>query len=352
MWKRVLVVGMVFASLLVFSTCASVTVSYEHTYSDPTGDVSPNSNSNIDITTVGSAESGANIVLTMVVAGTIDATTSSYTISVTVDGVSGYYFSYSYGYASGYDSNYNTIPVESDASGNTLTFTVAKTDLDATTSFDIYYASTYDSASNFDWCYASTDGGDGDGGEETADPCTETPTDTSISVAMSIDFDYQEGTTTVLLDWKMSGTTSGVDHCSFCTVTQYANGTKEVSAWADGPIPETTYGDMTIKFVNTSDSWQTWEFRFNGTVNKTEIGWKEGEKPTKMIVYVRAYSDSAEEHWNQASKEVTFSSTGPVVTDGSGGGDSGKKGFIPGFEVLAALVAIGISSLIFTRRKK
>ncbi len=332
---------------LFFSGTAAAEVDYEHTYSDVSGDVG---NSDIDITSVSSTESGANVVLTVVVAGTIDTTTASYMIDTIVDGVSGYTFIYSYGVASG------TVSVDSDVSGSTLTFTVAKTALGATTSFDINYAQTSDSAYNMD--FAGEGNGNGDnGGEETVDPSTETPTDTSISITMSIDFDYEEGDTTVTFDFSASGTTSGVHHCSLCSVTYYDDGTTEVSDWADGPIPEYTWGGVTFKFVSTSDSdWKTWEYSYNGTMSKSDwegSEWEEeGKEATKTIIYVRAYSDSAEENWNQASKTVTFEEGGAVVTNGDGenGEKKEEKGFIPGFEVALLIGAIGISAVLLSRK--
>jgi len=65
----------------------------------------------------------------------------------------------------------------------------------------------------------------------------------------------------------------------------------------------------------------------------------------KLVVYVRAYSDSSETHWNQASYQL------PGIGKSGGGDKDEGKGFLPGFEVITLLSALGVALVLLKRRK-
>ncbi|MCG2826786.1 MAG: hypothetical protein L6265_09370 [Thermoplasmatales archaeon] len=124
-------------------------VDYDHTYSDPSGDVQElgdvavGGHDYIDITEVKSYQSGDNIILKMIVAGTItDAKYIEYwfTIYLTEDGKTLCYVSYHNGKCTGMGGELNA----SGSGTNTLTITIPITALGEHTTFGINHCTTRD----------------------------------------------------------------------------------------------------------------------------------------------------------------------------------------------------------------
>jgi hypothetical protein len=207
-------------------------------------------------------------------------------------------------------------------------------------------------------------GGDGDGGGTAADPATETATDTSISTAITkATFQYDEDGDYIKINVQIQGTTSGVDHCELMIIAHYEDGTKDTDLEWEEAFDYTSDPAMAnimkqmgydkLHFKKTSDGWKTWEYAMSGRVKKSEFlddnDTSEDNKPTKMVIWIRAYSDAGETNWNQASK------TQSVSIGGGGDGDGGGEGFLPGFETVAITSAFIITILVIAvsnRRKR
>jgi len=206
--------------------------------------------------------------------------------------------------------------------------------------------------------YPSADNGNG------VDPSTETPTDTSIKVEITISsWVYENKSGYVYIDETVKGTTNGVDHCEILYIMHFNDGTKDEDYyWTAGyENDDYKWGDTEFTydhFKETSPNWMTWEYRVKGKVKITSET-NTDRYPTKAEVYVRAFKDETDQNWNQVTKLTTVVIKGldgtDGVSDGDGDtdGDDDSGGFLPGFESIFALVAIAIALIVLQiyRRK-
>ena len=193
-----------------------------------------------------------------------------------------------------------------------------------------------------------------EGGGSGYDPTAEEPTDkvikVSISTAKWVVKDL--GDDLVKYDISITGTTSGVKYCELLMVPYY-NGVAnaeddwmEPFDWEDEAGQKDAmkdFGYTAFWFKSTSgDDWKTWEYKITGEVNTSDIGGDDDiddTEPDKVMVYVRAYSDTSGNNWNQASKEIKIST----------GGDSDKdddKDESPGFEAVFTIIALAVVVMI------
>jgi hypothetical protein len=184
----------------------------------------------------------------------------------------------------------------------------------------------------------SGDGNGGNGGKD-KDPATETATDTSISVKITdTKYDIKVKDTTVEFDILVKGTTSGVDHCKIAFIEYFKDGTYSDYEWI-GKYDDSEGEDIDY-FKDTSDEWKTWEYKVSGSIPKQYYQEEDDENVTKRVVYIRAFADAAETNWNQDSKTEKMSG------NGDGDGDDDGAGFLPGFEVIAVLAALGLAVIV------
>jgi hypothetical protein len=201
----------------------------------------------------------------------------------------------------------------------------------------------------------------GAGDVEDDDPANAQPTDLGIQVKIeTASFKFQDVDNNISIEMLVRGTTNGVDHCELAFVGYYKNDTFDDPEWM---VPFDWEDFAYIKslleqegftasyFKATSESWRTWELKISGVLPKSSDSSdeyidlnNETADMTKLMVYVRAYKDSENTQWNQAEYRI------------SGIGSSGKSkdeeaGFLPGFEMVALLSALGVAILL-NRRKK
>ena len=145
----------------------------------------------------------------------------------------------------------------------------------------------------------------------------EIATDTSITVRIAnakwdVDIDGNK----VNVNYFVSGTTSGVDHCEFVSVSYYDDGSfdDDVEWTEDFNMDGFEFGGMKLElyhFEATSDNWKTWEYIMKGEMTLDEYNETDGDDDGKdlknIVVYVRAYSDTNEKNWNQDSKSISIS---------------------------------------------
>jgi hypothetical protein len=181
----------------------------------------------------------------------------------------------------------------------------------------------------------------------------ETPTDTSITVTITdTKWNVDIGDNKVYVDYFITGTTSGVDHCEIVSVSYYDDGSfdDDVDWMEDFDQDGFTYGGMKFElyhFKPTSENWKTWEYAVKGEMTKQEYnetsGDDDGKEPSKIKVYVRAYSDPEGNNWNQASKSVSMSSSSEDDDDDDGA---------PGFESVIFIAAIAITLVFVAIRRR
>jgi hypothetical protein len=253
--------------------------------------------------------------------------------------------------------------VEISISGDSVSFTEAEDD----------------TGGSWSWEFGSSS--EGENGEEeeeeetgTEDPSTETPTDTSLNVKIeTAKYLIEQNGDKVKIDFTVTGTTSGVDHCALATVNIYNGKMMEQSVvWitAYDPLndPETkstleNLGYTAFHFKSTSDQWKTWEYKIQGEIDSSMSGFNfdnsdNGNLPN-IIVYLRAFGDVEETKWNQDSKEIKIGTSDAPDTKDTGddeesdkdGSDSG--GSTPGFEAIFTLISLAMVMIILSiyRRK-
>jgi hypothetical protein len=207
-------------------------------------------------------------------------------------------------------------------------------------------------------------GGNGGGGDGGVNPSTETPTDTTIEVEITeAKFSVNEEGESYEVDVLIKGTTSGADHCLIMLINTYENGAtdseydwEEPFDMAENPTTKQFLEDMgytDFHFKDTSDgNWKTWEYRIKGTIDASDYEDPDEDanasEPSKVNVYVRAFSDASESKWNQDSKEVS------VKVDDSKDKDDDGGGFLPGFGSALVLISFATALVIAsaTLRKK
>ncbi len=209
--------------------------------------------------------------------------------------------------------------------------------------------------------------------ETTTDPSSETPTDTSIQVSIdSANYDFSSSDNKSTVDMRISGTTSGVDHCKICLVNYYSDGTTdEQYVWTSG-FDMTSYlsaigsfmGETEFEayhFKSLSDNWQTWEYKIKGTLDtsysETSPLVSEDVDSNKTLskteVFVRAYKDANGTLWNQDSYSINTLNGSNSSDDGSNSSDDDGSGSgIPGFETVFLIAAIGIALILLKRKNK
>ncbi len=365
---------------------------------DPAGDIS---DPNVDLTDASVIAVGDTVYLTMNVSGQIMGNDGNYTYGFAfVDTSTNQQLlvSFSNGNASYTNNNGISKILYNIDDGKTLILQVPISAFDAFSSISIVTATAMDSNDNEDMImlqYSYNSGGSSGGGgsnEETPDPTTETPTDTSISVKITeVKMSFEktsDGQIHTIMHIK--GTTSGVDHVALNTVFYYKNGTHDWGDWIVGPLekPPVNPTGVTINemyFNSTSGNWSTWELKLDVISPYSEQSYEHAiyvSNISKVRIYARAFADANETQWNQAYYEFTPSITGDETsfsydsatsgstgssggtgTSGGTGGDEGTNGdtgsgestgsggSTPGFEAMAAIIAISMASLLYYRRK-
>jgi len=396
MFKNVIGFGLVGVMLLAcFAGIASAEVSYAKTYTDPSGDVE---NDDADILEMKSAPSGDNILFTMKVTGTARAN-ATYSITLNVDGETGSIV-HSFGMTiyTNKAANITDIGVNLTVSGNTATFTIPKSDINAKTLFDISSAYIVDAeCSNMDTitCGAAPADDDDDTSDddtttdddvdddvdddsdddiaidddyeykeydypETHDPAKDTATDSTIGVDIGdFTFDYKETGTNVEMTWKLTGKTSGkVDHCAITFVTYYDDGTHDNVTWTVGDFEYNFGGQFYFKGTGPDGKtdWSKWEYymHYSGPKdNETSTDKNDTKKIKSIVFYVRAFSDAAQKKWGQDSKDVTgtIKAKAPDYADSTFVDEPAEKKS-PGFEFIFVMAAAAVVGIVFWIRRK
>ena len=372
-------------------------VNYSQTLTDETGDVEPNQNSGIDITSLSSRRSGEDLIIELTVAGDLD----EYIINIyfEVDDVD-YVLSDMIGIVNLVsDDSYYSQP-NLTIEGGVATFNLGS-DVEASQSFVLVNAETADASYNIDMIVEDNSGDDDeeptydddemyapdDTYENTADPGTETPTDTSISVDIAEDdYDFYYGHDDTVEEWteEFFGTTSGEVHtCAWSKVFYMKDGSTSEIYWETGPMnmPEMTVSGTTMgryfKGTGTggADDWSDWDcYQF------AERPWDENNDPPaandscvniedveQVKIYVRAFGDEDFQNWNQDSIDVTDEYLGSIdweygdddIGDDDTGDDdtSGNKTDdddsedTPGFGLIMLATAVIIAVVLVRRRK-
>jgi hypothetical protein len=326
-------------------------VSYDHSYTDPSGDVVPNQNDNIDIILFSSERSGEDVLIKLKVVG--DFSAIMITISLEVDGTD-VTIAYTMGTITMVKGESMISPPPTiSINGDTATFTIDGSDVEATSSFDLVEAGTYDMSSNLDAVetgYVPGDDDDTDDDddeynddemyapddeyENSNDPATETPTDSSISVDIkTFDFDWSKDGDVEEWSETMTGDTSGpVFTCAFTKVFYLKDGStsgedKVQIEWTTGPfnMPEMTVNEITMAmhFKGTgsggADDWSEWEEYYYGKGEREDSGDMGScvniDEVDKVVIYVRAFSDEELNDWNQDSMDITSYYMGSTTDD-------------------------------------
>ncbi len=142
-----ILLAVLIAGMLVFTGSVAAEVDWTDSVTDPAGDAEADGTANpartdADILSVSITEDGDDLNITMVLAGEYNSN-GTYTVSVEVDGDKSFSFSrYLMLGFSAMDDDMNPISVDGYYSedGTTLSWVVAKTDLDATSKVEIEYA--------------------------------------------------------------------------------------------------------------------------------------------------------------------------------------------------------------------
>jgi hypothetical protein len=196
-----------------------------------------------------------------------------------------------------------------------------------------------------------------DGGGEVPDDVDkigqEIATDTSIAVKITnAKWDVDIDGDIVNVNYFVSGTTSGVDHCEFVSVSYYDDGSfdDDVEWTEEFNMDGFEFGGMKLElyhFEASSDNWKTWEYLMKGEMTLEEYNDTDddGKEVSKLVVYIRAYNDADEKNWNQDSKAISISSAGDSDDDDD---DKGS----PGFESVIFLGAIAITLVFLTSRRR
>ncbi len=223
-----------------------------------------------------------------------------------------------------------------------------------------------DGFTNYEEFYYDTDPSDSSdhpttNGEDN-DPAKATPTDTGIQVSIeTVSYKYKEEGNNITYEFYIKGTTGGADHCQIAIVSYYKDGSIDDVEWIS-PFnwEENAYvkqemanmGYTAWYFKATTANWNAWEFKISGrfkiSSNLGEDYQDFNENSTnmkKVMVYVRAYSDPSETQWNQASHQI------PGIGKSAGENKDEGKGFLPGFEVITLLSALGVAFVLLKRRR-
>lgn len=374
-------------------------VSYDHSYTDASGDVVPSQNDDIDLISFSSEKSGDEVLIKLQVVGEFNAITI--TVVFAVDGLE-YVMTYSTGIVVMVDDNSvsympaPTIAMDED----TATFTINKSDVEASTSFVLIEVNTLDNGFNSDQVETGSDPGDDDTDdddddpeynddemyapdeeyENSNDPATETPTDLSISVDIeSFDFDYTKGDTHEEWSEEMAGTTSGsVFTCAFTKVFYLKDGSTsgECSVqieWTTGPynLPKMTMTNTEMQQYfkgmgdEGADDWSQWEEYYWGKAPVDESDGDRGscvdmDEVDYVMIFVRAFSDEDFNNWNQDSMDITDYYKGAAGDDddtddddtsGDGNETDEDEEDSPGFGMLIISASL-IAAIFMIRRRK
>ena len=370
--KYAMMGALIFASMILAAMPSFALTADDFNFSgtDPAGDVS---DPNADLISAYASAEGDNVIFSLTVAGTIVANNSSYGYGFTVQSSNGAQMMITYTDGEAYYVMSMSYSVATYMiSGSSLKIIVP---MSAFSSFDditVVTASVIaDNAGDQIAMWGSGSGGGSGGGyeeEKCPDPTKETPTDTSISVDITqvkITFEKVDNGTKMHMSMMIKGTTSGVDHVSLNVVWYYKNGTHDWSwSWLRGPMspPPFTPPGMVINemsFQSTSGEWNTWELNIDITepITYAERNYSSAEHisdVSKVRIYARAFADPEETQWNQAYYEFTpqITSNGESMTYDSTQESSSSSGGIPGFEALAAVGALSIAAIIYSRKRR
>ncbi|MBI5000954.1 MAG: Ig-like domain-containing protein [Euryarchaeota archaeon] len=198
---------------------------------------------------------------------------------------------------------------------------------------------------------------------QTTDPITQTPTDTSISVKITaIEWSYSTTGSTTSINWRVAGTTSGVDHCKMALVPFYTNGTHEMHGTWMSPFNNDNYSSFFgmnytyLHFKNMSANWATWEYWVKGTLpasdfNITYVN-QSGIGISKLRLYVRGYNDTAETKWNQDYAELDPSMSSYSYTGGGAGSSANNNLLWIALIAVIVIVAVVVGLLLFMKMRK
>lgn len=373
-------------------------VSYDHSYTDASGDVVPSQNDDIDLISFSSEKSGDEVLIELKVVGDFNAV--SIAIEMEVDGTQTM-ISYQMGFVTMVKgSSMVTPPPTASLEGDTATFTINATNVEATTSFELIEAGTIDAGGNVDAVETENDPGDDDTDdddddpeynddemyapdeeyENSNDPATETPTDLSISVDIeSFDFDYTKGDTHEEWSEEMAGTTSGsVFTCAFTKVFYLKDGSTsgECSVqieWTTGPynLPKMTMTNTEMQQYfkgmgdGGADDWSQWEEYYWGKAPVDESDGDRGscvdmDEVDYVMIFVRAFSDEDFNNWNQDSMDITDYYKGATGDDddtddddtsGDGNETDEDEEDTPGFGMLIISASL-VAAVFMIRRRK
>jgi len=397
--KKVLVMGIAFLAVFMVLTAFPVkglTASdFNFSGVDASGDAG---NPDVDIISAKVTSDGSDVIFTMKVSGKIVTDNESYTYGFSVidtDSNNMVTLAYSNGAAS-YFSNSASSSTTYNVSGNLLTLKAPLSLFSSFSSSLTITAVADDSNDHRDMLILAQSSGSSSGGsggstggseeheEKCPDPTTERPTDTSIQVKITevkISFEKTNGGQSMHSVIIVKGTTSGVDHVSLNIVWYYKNGSHDWGwSWMRGPLnpPMNPPGVSKMYFKSTSGNWNTWELNidmtqpvqnmkgnYSGAIYMSNI--------SKVRIYARAYADANETQWNQdyyeftpsisaSSDSMSYDSTqgsGTAGGEDNGGGDnSGSSGEgssggnSPGFEAFAAIGALSVAGILYSRRRK